>query len=665
MRIVAVNLTLLTCLTQAIAAAAPDGLQGRWNGVEAGITPDFNGRDQVLELRDANLPNPGQAQTWTIWINPGSVSGQAIVGKPLAATAWARPRTGFYFSPFGTVAFDLFSSDQKESAEVTGKTRIPAQAWTFIAMTFDGRQVRIYVDGKLDASLSWAKPLGTAPGHLRMGALREFDKYYSGKLGELRLYSRALTPVELAQLQSEGRMHYPQSLPAPSTGAPAHIVMEVRRNASDQKWRSYPAVTLDELRDFKPDVDIARDVYGGRKDRRSDATGFFYAKRIDGRWWTIDPAGGYFFHNGVVAVAPGGSPTLLANFAPKFGTAAVWADRTTTLLKDHGFTGIGAWSNLPLLRATANKLPYTKMVNFMESFARQKGLTRPGVGHSGFLKDSIPVFHPDFPEFCRIYAEEKFRATRDDPWLFGLFSDNELLTPDLAKYLTLDPHEPDQKPNYEAARDWLIKKTGKASVGPGDVTWALELEFAGYAFERYFEIVSKAIRQVDPNHLYLGSRLNTEREKINPHIWRAAGKYVDVIALNLYRTWTPDQDRIADWTSWSGRPVIITEWYTKGDDAGFPNTTGAGWIVRTQADRGKFYQQFVLNLIKSKGIVGWHWFKYMDNDPADTTAEASNRDSNKGLMTLKYEPYAPMLQRMKAINQEMYQLADYFDSKKP
>jgi hypothetical protein len=54
----------------------------------------------------------------------------------------------------------------------------------------------------------------------------------------------------------------------------------------------------------------------------------------------------------------------------------------------------------------------------------------------------------------------------------------------------------------------------------------------------------------------------------------------------------------------------------------------------------------------------------MDNDPADTTTDPSNRDSNKGIVTIRYEPYSPLLQRMKTINSNLYPLADFFDRQK-
>jgi hypothetical protein len=56
--------------------------------------------------------------------------------------------------------------------------------------------------------------------------------------------------------------------------------------------------------------------------------------------------------------------------------------------------------------------------------------------------------------------------------------------------------------------------------------------------------------------------------------------------------------------------------------------------------------------------VGWHWFKYMDNDPTDTTMDASNLDSNKGIVSMVYEPYEELLGAMKVMNAYVYPLAD-------
>jgi hypothetical protein len=118
---------------------------------------------------------------------------------------------------------------------------------------------------------------------------------------------------------------------------------------------------------------------------------------------------------------------------------------------------------------------------------------------------------------------------------------------------------------------------------------------------------------------------------------------------------------MANWTKWSGRPFIITEYYTKGEDSGMPNQSGAGWIVKTQKDRGLFYQNYNLALLESKNCVGWHYFKYQDNDPTETGADPSNTDSNKGIVNNIYELWTPMMELMKELNTRVYDIIDYFD----
>ncbi len=132
-------------------------------------------------------------------------------------------------------------------------------------------------------------------------------------------------------------------------------------------------------------------------------------------------------------------------------------------------------------------------------------------------------------------------------------------------------------------------------------------------------------------------------------------------SVNYYDVWTPSQQQLALWESESGKPVLITEWYTKAEDSGLANTGGAGWLVKTQHDRGLFYQNYTLALLQSKVCVGWDWFKYADNDPTDISADPSNRDANKGIVNMRYQPYQPLLEDMKQINNRVYTLADYFN----
>ena len=53
----------------------------------------------------------------------------------------------------------------------------------------------------------------------------------------------------------------------------------------------------------------------------------------------------------------------------------------------------------------------------------------------------------------------------------------------------------------------------------------------------------------------------------------------------------------------------------------------------------------------------------MDNDPDDLSTDYSNRDSNKGIVNNKFEPYLPLLKEMKIINDNALNLIQYFDKR--
>jgi hypothetical protein len=423
-----------------------------------------------------------------------------------------------------------------------------------------------------------------------------------------------------------------------------------------EPWKTYPTRTLDDLpAAVATRTDSGLSQYGGMLARKAKATGFFYPARIEGRWWLVDPEGCLFLHKSVASVHMLGTAESQDAWKKLFGSETNWPGRTTALLRENGFNGLGAWSDVDRLRQVAPPLVYTRTWNFMSSYGKKRGGTYQQPGHTGYPHNCIFVFDPGFETFCDQYAQS-LAVSKDDPWLLGHFSDNELPLNRAALKNYLQLPEPD--PGHQAALAWMRARHGEKATAK-DITDQDEQDFLALVVERYFRAVSKAIKKYDPNHLYLGSRFHGAVPRL-PEVFRAAGPYVDVVSVNLYHVWTPDLDRLAMWERESGRPFLITEWYAKGMDSGLANTTGAGWLVKTQRDRGRFYQNFALALLQSKGCVGWHWFKYIDNDPTAAKVDPSNVDSNKGIVNNRYVPYAPLLEAMKQLNQRAYSLVEYF-----
>jgi hypothetical protein len=417
-------------------------------------------------------------------------------------------------------------------------------------------------------------------------------------------------------------------------------------------WKGYPVRVLKHPLTMQPDQKL--DKYGGRTDRKGTVTGYFHTETIDGRWWMINPLGDLYLNAAVVDVHPGTSERNLAAQKAAFGDDAAWMRQTHALLLANGFHGAGAWSNVDMIRSSPlqaeHPLAYTINLDIMSAYGRHRGGTYAVPGHQGYPQDTIFVFDPEFPAFADKYLA-RIDGNSSDPNLLGYFSDNEipLYRKNLDGFLAL----PAKDPGNIAARNWM--KQQHATL----VTDELRTAFLQFEADRYFQIVTAAIRRHDPHHMYLGCRYTSQQLK-EPALFRAIGPYAGAVSINYYSDWVPDAATMAMWAHEAGKPFLITEFYVKAEDSGLPNHTGAGWLVHSQADRGLFYQNFVLQLLESGKCVGWHWFKYQDNDPTDTHAELSNLDSNKGIVDYQYKPYQPLLQAMQELNQRIYQVADFY-----
>lgn len=421
------------------------------------------------------------------------------------------------------------------------------------------------------------------------------------------------------------------------------------------EWKDFATRTLGDLPVLS--ADAALDKFGGTISRQERATGFFHTAKIGGRWWLVDPEGNLFINAGVASVktiqAPGAELALTNKFFSRTG----WADATVQLLRNHGFNGTGGWSEDDWLKRASRPIVHTKLLGFMAGYGKIHGGTHMQPGHVGYPGDCIFVFDPQFEKFCDAYAKQVV-TNKDDAWLLGYFSDNEMPFPKhaLTNFLAL----PENDPGHQAAMTFLQSRHGEKATEK-HATAQDHADFLNVVVAKYFSTVSRAIKKYDPNHLYLGSRFYAV-DIAKPELFRACGPFVDVVSMNYYRAWTPDAATMRMWERESGKPILITEWYAKGVDSGLANTGGAGWLVKTQRERGLFYQNFTLGLLESKVCVGWHWFRYSDNDPEEKNTDPSNHDSNKGIVNNRYEPYAPLLSAMKPLNERLYSLVEHFDN---
>jgi hypothetical protein len=406
----------------------------------------------------------------------------------------------------------------------------------------------------------------------------------------------------------------------------------------------------------------ARDRFGGWPDVRGKATGYFHTEQIAGVWWLITPEGNAFFSKGVnnVSYAADFAPAL--GYAPygrvtqaKYGSAGKWAAAVADRLRGWGFNSVGSWSSQEM---QTQQMPYVVIANMAASAGAN--------WQHGELAD---VFAPRFDAALRQQAEKVCAPHAGDPFLLGYFTDNELRwgADWRSKKTLLDEFlaRPADAPGRQAALalmraryatvealnaalgtqlkslDELATLTALPTGNRGvqELQEAFQREYARH----YFQGCREAILAADPNHLLLGCRFAGYAPA---PVVEAMGPYVDVVSFNNYDP-LPPKAKLASLAATTGKPVALTEFSFKAQDAGLPNSHGAGRPVATQQDRADRFDAYLSALAKMPFVVGFHWFEYAD-EPAEGRFDGEN--SNYGLVNLKDEPWQILVERMTRVN---------------
>jgi glucose/arabinose dehydrogenase len=83
------------------------------------------------------------------------------------------------------------------AATLFGPSTLPANTWTHVAATYDGSSLRLYANGVQVSSRAQTGTIPTSSDPLSFGGDPLFGQYFSGRLDEIRIYDRALSPSEI------------------------------------------------------------------------------------------------------------------------------------------------------------------------------------------------------------------------------------------------------------------------------------------------------------------------------------------------------------------------------------------------------------------------------------------------------------------------------------
>jgi hypothetical protein len=152
----------------------------------------FDGVDNRVDVPDSDSLDLANGMTLEAWVYPTALSGWRTVimkeaSNGLAYVLYANdnaPRSAGYVHIGGDMG-------------VPGSSALPLNIWTHLAVTYDGAVLRLYENGVEVGSQAVSGDIATSSQALRIGGNAVWGEYFSGRIDQVRIYNRALTPAEI------------------------------------------------------------------------------------------------------------------------------------------------------------------------------------------------------------------------------------------------------------------------------------------------------------------------------------------------------------------------------------------------------------------------------------------------------------------------------------
>ena len=341
--------------------------------------------------------------------------------------------------------------------------------------------------------------------------------------------------------------------------------------------------------------DKHNDRYGGLTKIRAKTTGFFRLEQTGGRWWLITPDG-----NGFISIGMNHFDLTVLKYPDNIH---VWKTQYDGSEEQYLRQGIAQ----PLREWGFNTIGWTEEMVAGE-WMNTDTLIRhsPEWSHRQYQAVGMPYCH-SLP-FVEI---EDFNAYPHYPDVFA--EDFEIWANYIARRSCMDMAEDPLLIGYTLCPRPAFQKQGKGTWACGlDLKDPDDLKKLWQTVERYYQVVTRAIKQYDPHHLILGHRFNQPPDTPD---WclEIAADYTDAILANW---WIPDlasvRNVLGHWHNLTGKPILISDTAFLCPTTLRPTGQGANFLDSQRA-RGEAYQRLASASCAVPYIVGWHWCAYIEN----------------------------------------------------
>jgi hypothetical protein len=437
----------------------------------------------------------------------------------------------------------------------------------------------------------------------------------------------------------------------------------------------------------------ALDIYGGTPSLRFKATGFFRLEKAK-RWWLVTPEGNAFLSFGMNHVNPGLiNQSYNADYwLKKFGAATFGDTAFRTGLrafvsgnvKDFGFNTLGVHTNYDWLHPEL-RIPWIKSIPFVNTHHYKVSVEA----------DFLDVFSPEFESHCDTLAKKQAAPLKEDAFLLGYaMTDCPIFTevdaaarsaniygakrealPTWPRVLRNLPAQSPGKQAYLAA----MRERYNGSIGTLNTTYGTS--FAGWkdlekatnwrphfdsrngkelqdnrAFlekvvDRYYSVMTAAVKRHDPHHLIFGDKLNanTDTAESLTHI---TSKHTDLVFYQQYGRWAEQRNVLTRLAEASGKPLFNGDCGFSTPHENMPNPYGPHPM--NQEHRADEAILFAKNAFARNDFVGWTLCGWVDTWKAMPGKEVKQHG---GVMDAFGKPYQPYRDAIKSFSDQIYQTA--------
>jgi hypothetical protein len=186
----------------------------QWVAGKVGNALDFDGNGDYIDIGNDPIFDITKEITLSIWVNAndnGNGENNCWMGKGDNTYA-IKHQTGNYLE------FFIYDGTWHSTNYSTNITSLNGE-WHHMAGTYDGTELKFYLDGVLSANLVYSGTIGTSSDDVTIGENSQATgRYFDGMLDDARIYNEVLSQEDIQSVMMGAAYPYAYS-PSPANGA--------------------------------------------------------------------------------------------------------------------------------------------------------------------------------------------------------------------------------------------------------------------------------------------------------------------------------------------------------------------------------------------------------------------------------------------------------------